>query len=118
METRLTNDGAHLLHVLYQSYASKRKSGKTKREANYFSNSHYIHEYLLPDWHFEDVDDTCRELSRANLIRVLWADNIANDIRLTDEAISIMENIVFDTLKDTSSIISAIISAVGSFFCK
>ena len=41
---------------------------------------------------FEDVDDTCRELSRANLLNCFWADNIAYNVILSDNAIIYMEN--------------------------
>ena len=114
LEIKLSKDAAYLLLQLYRSYQSKRNFGKSKREANYFINSHYIHEYLLPNWQFDDVDDTCRELSRANIIHVTWADNIANDISINDLGIVTMENINLDKVKDAASIVNLVISAFGS----
>lgn len=111
MDVRLSKDAAKLLYLLYQSYLAKRSGGKTKREARYFCSSHYVHEYLAPDWQFDDVDDTCRELSRAQILQVFWADNIANDIQLTDLGITTMENIIPDKLKDISSAVDLIINA-------
>ena len=92
MEINLTKDSEKLLCVMYKDYLEKRKSGMSKSRANYFGTSHVIHEELLPKWSFEDVDDTCRELSRAGLINCSWADNIAIWISISDLAISYMEN--------------------------
>ena len=111
MNIRLSKDAAKLLGLMYKSYLAKRSAGKTKREARHFGSSHYVHEYLIPEWQFEDVDDTCRELSRAQILQVLWADNIAYEIHLTDFGITTMENIVPDKLKDLTSAIDLIINA-------
>ena len=109
----LSKDAAQLLTLMYKSYLSKRASGKPKREANCFPDSHYLHEYLLPDWIFEDVDDTCRELSRAGLIHVTWADNIANHIIISDYGIEIMEHSKVDSIKDLAACISKVIDVIS-----
>lgn len=92
MSVKLTNDSEKLICIMYKNYLEKRKSGLTKSESNYFESSHVIHEGLLPEWSFDDVDDTCRELSRAGLISCLWADNIAVNISISDLGIVYMEN--------------------------
>lgn len=88
----LTKDAEKLICLLYKSYLQKRKSGISKSQATCFGSSHDIHEQLCPDLIFEDVDDTCRELSRADLLNCLWADNIAYHVILSDNAIVYMEN--------------------------
>ena len=88
----LTKDAEKLICLLYKSYLQKRKSGMSKSQATCFGSSHDIHEQLCPELIFEDVDDTCRELSRAYLLNCLWADNIAYHVILSDNAIVYMEN--------------------------
>ena len=88
----LTKDAEKLICLLYKSYLQKRKSGISKSQAACFGSSHDIHEQLCPDLIFEDVDDTCRELSRADLLNCLWADNIAYHVILSDKTIVYMEN--------------------------
>lgn len=92
MEISLTKDSEKLICVIYKDYLEKRKSGVIKSDANYYYNSHVIHENLIPKWSFDDVDDTCRELSRAGLITCKWADNIAYHISTSDSGIIYMEN--------------------------
>ncbi len=96
----LTKDSEKLLCVLYKNYLEKRKSGAAKSEAKSFGSSHNIHESLCPNWLFEDVDDTCRELSRAGMLNCLWADSIAYHVNLSDFAISYMDNRFKNGLKD------------------
>ncbi len=88
----LTNDSEKLLCLLYKSYLEKRRNGTPKSNAKRFGSSHHIHKNLCPKWIFEDVDETCRELSRANMLDCLWADNIAYYVSLSDSAIVYMEN--------------------------
>lgn len=88
----LTKDAEKLICLLYKSYLQKRKSGIPKSEATCFGSSHNIHEQLCPELIFEDVDDTCRELSRADLLNCSWADNTAYHVTLSDNAIIYMEN--------------------------
>ena len=88
----LSSDATKLITMLYKDYLEKRKSGIAKSQAIAFGSSHDIHERLCPDWIFEDVDDTCRELSLANLLDCFWADSIAYDVNLSQNGITFMEN--------------------------
>lgn len=88
----LTKDSDKLICLMYKDYLEKRKSGITKSIAKNFGSSHDIHRRLCPKWIFEDVDDTCRELSRAGFIDCIWADNIAFHVRISDSAIMYLEN--------------------------
>lgn len=109
MDVKLTNDSERLIAVMYKNYLDKRKSGKSKSESNYFSDSHVIHQNLIPEWCFEDVDDTCRELSRAGLINCRWADNIAIYISISDEGLIHMENRFKNGLKSVIDFLSQFI---------
>lgn len=92
MDFSLTKDSDYLLCVLYRHYKDRRKSGMSKAEAKHFSGSKYIFSNLVPEWTFEDVDETCRELARAGLLNCFYADNIVWDANLSDNAIIYMEN--------------------------
>lgn len=89
---QLTKDADKLICLIYKDFLQKRKTGSSKSNASYFGSSHNIHEKLCPELLFEDVDDTCRELSRAGFINCLWADNIAYSVHLSDDGIIYMEN--------------------------
>lgn len=88
----LTKDADKLICLLYKNFLYKRKNGTSKSEASYFGSSHNIHEKFCSDLLFEDVDDTCRELDNVGFLNCLWADNIASEVYLTDDAIIYMEN--------------------------
>lgn len=87
----LSKDADKLICLLYKHYLEQRKLNVPKSTASSFGSSHNIHEQLCPDWLFEDVDDTCRELSRAKMLNCIWADNIAYHVAFTDQAIVYME---------------------------
>lgn len=91
-EINLTKDADAMICVLYNAYQERRKNGEPKGEAKRFAGSPYIHKELMQKWSFEDVDETCRELSRAGLLACLFADNITYDATLSDAAIVYMEN--------------------------
>jgi len=63
-----------------------------KDRAKYFGGSDDIHSSLLPKESFEDVDETCRELSRAKAAVVQYGDDVAIDVWISDKAIVYMEN--------------------------
>lgn len=105
----LTKDSEKLLCILYKNYLVKRKLGSAKSVAKSFGSSHDIHESLCPNWIFEDVDDTCRELSRAGMLNCSWADNIAYHVKLSDIAISYMDNRFKNGLKDIANFLSNLI---------
>lgn len=91
-DVRISRDADALICVLYKEYMQRRKSGESKQKARNMGGSPEIHEKLLPKWSFEDVDETCREISRAGLVNCSWADNIAYIVVLSDDGIIYMEN--------------------------
>ena len=57
----------------------------------------------------EDVDETCRELDRAGYVDVLYADDMAYIVQLTDTAIIYMENRFKDGLVGVLNFLSGFI---------
>ena len=106
MNITLTKEAEKTLCMLYKDYLVKRKAGSPKSLANYWDTSHVIHESLLPKWLFKDVDDTCRELSRSQMINCGWGDNIALCISISDSGMIYMENKFKNGLKDVISFLS------------
>lgn len=92
VDTELTKDAEYLLCAIYKAYKEGRKSGKSKFDAKMIGSSKLIHSTLMSEWSFEDVDETCRELSRADYADCQYADNVTWHLALTDKAIIYMEN--------------------------
>lgn len=107
-EIQLTKDADALICVLYKEYLEKRKSGVPKRSAGFFGSSKTIHANLMQKWPFEDVDDTIRELSRADLLNCLFADNIAYEVSISEIGVIYMENRFKDGLASLFSYIEKI----------
>ena len=105
----ITKDAQKLLAILYKTYLEKRKSNISKTKAKTFGSSKEIHKQLCPEWIFEDVDDTCRELSRSKLLVCYWADNIAYNVELSDSAIAYMDNKFKNGLKEVANFIANLI---------
>lgn len=98
-EIQLTKDADALICVLYKEYLQRRENGIPKSTAKRFGGSPNIHSQLMSKWSFEDVDETCRELSRAGLLKCFYADNIAYDALLSDAGIIYMEKRFANGLK-------------------
>lgn len=109
METRLTKDQEKLLCLLYKDYLEKRKSGKPIRESNYFGDSNDIRNKHLPDWTDDDASDICWDLCRADILYCAPGDNLANEVSLTSNAISMMENRFKDGLMEVIDVISKLV---------
>lgn len=81
-----------MLCAIYKAYKDKRKSGEPKSDAKCAGSSEIIHANLMPEWIFEDVDETCRELDRAGYLGCFYAEDVTRYSELTDRAIIYMEN--------------------------
>lgn len=88
----LTKDADALICLMYKQYVQKRKDKISKSQAKIFGSSDNIQKNIAPKWSFEDVDETCRELSRAKLLNCSYADDVVYSAYLSDEAIIYMEN--------------------------
>ena len=91
-DINLTKDSDALICAIYKDYLEKRKNGISKNNCKHIGSSEDIQKTIVPEWSFEDVEETCRELSRANLLDCNFADNIVYDSYLSDTAIIYMEN--------------------------
>lgn len=100
MNIQLTKDSDALISVLYKEYCNKRENGVSKGIAKQFGSSAEIHKSLIPKWNADDVDETCKELSRARLLECFYADNVAQHVWLSDQGIIYMENRFKNGLKD------------------
>lgn len=108
MKTELTKDAEKLIAMLYDIYLEKRKSGISKAHAKHLGGSDLIKQKLAIDWSVSDVDEICRELNRAGFLDCMYADNTVYIARLSDNAISYMENRFKNGLKDVVQFLSSI----------
>lgn len=90
-DMQLTKDADALLCVLYKEYLHRRDAGLPKVKSRYFGDSKFIQAALMQKWSLEDVDETCRELSRRKLLECYFFDNLAAEVILTDDALACME---------------------------
>jgi hypothetical protein len=97
---RLTKESDALISLIYKEFLNKRESGLSRAKSKHFGGSPNIQRDIAPKWSFEDVDELCRELDRAGLLNVQYADNIAYKVHLSDEGIVYMENRFKDGLLD------------------
>ena len=91
MTSTPTKDADKLICLIYKDYLEKRKLGILKAKAKNLVSVEKIHQDLVPNEQFEDVAETCRELSRLNLINCMLADNIIYHVELSDSGIAYME---------------------------
>lgn len=92
MDMKLTKDSDALICLLYKYYCQKCKGGTSKSEAKFLGSSKVIQKTIAPKWSFDDVDETCRELSRAKLLECFYADDVVYESWLSDNGIIYMEN--------------------------
>lgn len=76
MDIEITKDSDYLICSLYKAYLQKRSNGMNKIQASSMGGSEEIQKELFPNWSIEDVDATCRELHRAELLHCFFADDI------------------------------------------
>lgn len=91
-DVKLTKESDFLICLMYKTYLDNRNKRVPKAIAKRIGSSKNIHETLLPEWLWEDVDETCLELSRANLLKCFSADDCVLASHLTDDGIIYMEN--------------------------
>lgn len=87
IEFDITSEAKNLLKLMYAIYLSKRDGGKGRTEANRFGNSQNIQRDYLQNMSVNDVTDLCFELARSGCIHYSKGDNLANNIRLTYDAL-------------------------------
>ena len=88
----LTKEADALICTLYNNFLQKRKAGTSRGDAKWLGSASHIQKTLVPQWSLGDIEDVCRELSRADLLNCQFADNTVHMALLTDTAIIYMEN--------------------------
>lgn len=91
-EIILTNEADFLLCNIYKSYLERRKSGMFREDAVVFGDVETVQADCAQTWPTNDIEDGIRELSRADFVACLWADNTFWNGYLTTNAIVYMEN--------------------------
>ena len=92
MSATLTKDADRLLVSLYRMYLEARKAGESRADSKHIGGSEVIQAKLMPHEARDDVDELCRELSRADYLSCVFADDTIYDSYLTDAAIIVLEN--------------------------
>ena len=89
---KLTNAADRLACIMYKDYLDWRRAGMPKADAKEFGSSKSIHRQLLPSALFEDVDESCRELDRADYVSIQYDFDVVQGVALSDIAIIYMGN--------------------------
>lgn len=92
MDIELTKDSDYLICFLYKNYLQKRNSGIPKSQAKNVGSAEDIRQEIFPKWSLDDVEETCRELARVDMLHCFNADNTIYMAILSDNAIIYMEN--------------------------
>lgn len=99
-EIKLSKDADYLICLIYKYYLELRDNGIPKSKAKILGSSEEINNNIIPEWSFDDVDDTCRELGKVNLLSIGYADDVCYHVLLNDEAIIHMENRFANKIKN------------------
>lgn len=90
-DVKLTNEADFLLCGLYKEYLERRKADMFREEAVIFGSAENLQQEIVQDWPIQDIEDVVRELSRAEIVTCLWADNTFWHASLTTNGIIYME---------------------------
>lgn len=104
----LTNEQKHLLVSMYKEVLS-RQPALSFDEANYFRDSDEVRDLFLPSDPSDHVSDLCWKLRYKSYLICYPGDDLANDIKLTDETIIYMENKFKNGLKDVVNFLTKFI---------
>ena len=105
----LTNGARKTLAILYRAYTEKLKNNCDIFTSSIFGSSVSIQKNLMPNSTPENVDHWCRELHRNGYLNCLFANNIASETLLTDQAIREMENRFRKGAKEVTDFIAKLI---------
>ena len=92
MDVMLTRDSDALLCLIYKNYLKQLKDNVSKTDAKWFDGYLEIQKSIAPKWTPDRVDETLRELSRANMLQTQSYDNHIGTVILSDLGIIYMEN--------------------------
>lgn len=108
MEIKLTNDAEYLLCELYSAYKMRRKNGVSSFDAKLFGDPEVLQEELCPTWPTGDIEEAARELSRAGLVKCLFANDTFSCLALDSSGVALMEHHFADKLDKLASRISTL----------
>lgn len=107
----LTNDQKFVLCAMYKHFLEL-QPGLSPEKANYFEDSNYIQENLVPHLSKDYVSDICWSLKRKEYIFCSPGDNLANNIFLEDKTLIYMEqsfnqnvSIIYNFLKSIKELL-------------
>lgn len=95
----LTKDAEKLLVLIYKDYKSRIDNGESRGDAKSMGGLDNLHDKLRIKFNVEDTLELIRELSRADYLDVLWADNTAYFITINDSLIIYGENRIANNIK-------------------
>lgn len=84
----LTENAEKLLILIYKEYKFRIDSGESHGNAKYFGGLNQLHDKLHIKFNLEDTLELIRELSRAEYLKVSWADDRAYFIAITENVIN------------------------------
>lgn len=109
-DIKLSKDADYLICLIYKHYIEMRNNGIPKSDAKTIGDSHDAHENIVPEWSFEDTDDTCRELIDKGLLdNHIYVDDICGYMSLSNDGIIYMENRFKNGLKEITDFIAKFI---------
>ena len=103
---QLSRDAEKLFCNMYKQYLEKRSSGSSKFDANYFYDTHRVHETFCRDELFDDVDEIVWELKRKGYIVGDRGEDILSNISISSAGIVYMENRFKNGLKEVLSVLA------------
>ena len=101
----MTKDADKMLCCLYKEYLNRIKIGNSKTSSRDFTAEYIKSDEVLSTWHPDDVCATRNELKHIGYLTV----NIIGNFKLTDEAITYMENRFKNNLKELTDFISKLV---------
>lgn len=101
----MTKDADKMLCCLYKEYLNRINVGASKTSSREFTPEYIQSDDVLSKWHPDDVLITRTELKNLGYITV----NIIGKFRLTDEAISYMQNRFKNGLNEVIAFITKLI---------
>lgn len=108
-DVKLSKDADTLICLIYKYYLELCGTGIPKSKAKFLGSSHEIHENIIPEWNFDDVDSTCNELGKNQLLDISPYNNICGIVNLSDNGIVYMENRFSDKIEKVVDYISKFI---------
>lgn len=109
----LTNDAKFLLASMYKEYIVRRKNKVAKIKAVDFWDIAKIKKNIMKDWSAIDIRSTCQELKKHGFITGSnYGDENMISIKITTEAIAVMEARFKDKVNDVLAYVAKVKSLI------